>query len=60
MDKKALLDALKVAHRACVQANRKTPIRGEVYLAAEKVMDAMDEAALTVTGRRDHFWLKGH
>ncbi len=60
MDRQALLDALEVARRACVQANRKTPIRGEVYLAAEKVMDAIDDAALTLTGRRDHFWLKGH
>jgi hypothetical protein len=60
MDKKALLDALEGARRACVQANRKTPIRGEVYLATEKVMNAIDDAALVLTGRRDHFWLKGH
>ena len=60
VDKKALLYALETARRACVQANRKVPIRGEVYLASEKVMDAIDDAALVPTGRRDHFWLKGH
>ena len=60
VDKKALLDALEVARRACVQANRKTPIRGEVYLASEKVMEAIDDAALVLTGQRDHFWLKGN
>jgi hypothetical protein len=60
MDRKALLDALEVARRACVQANRKTPIRGKVYLASEKVIDAIDDAALVLTGRRDYFWLKGH
>ena len=46
--------------RFCVQANWKTPIRGDVYLSVEKVMDAIDDAALTLTGRKDHFWLKGH
>ena len=60
MDRKALLDALETARRACVQANRKTPIQGEVYLAAEKVMDAIDDAALVLTGRRDHFCLQRH
>jgi hypothetical protein len=60
MDRKALLDALEVARRACVQACRKTPIRGEEYLAAEKVQEAIDDAALVLTGRRDHFWLKSH
>ena len=60
MDRKALLDALEVARRACVQAGRKAPIRGEVYLAAEKVTDAIDDAALLLTGRRDYFWLKRH
>ncbi|HEX2552896.1 MAG TPA: hypothetical protein VHL98_04290 [Microvirga sp.] len=35
-------------------------IRGEVYLAAEKVMEAINDTALVLTGRRDHFWLKGH
>ena len=60
VDRKALLDALEAARRACVQASRKTLIRGEVYLASEKVMDAIDDAALVLTGRRDHFWLKNH
>ena len=60
VDKQALLDALEAARRACVQAGRKAPIRGDVYLSVEKVMDAIDGAALTLTGKRDHFWLKGH
>jgi hypothetical protein len=55
MDREALLDALEVARRACVQANRKTAIPGEVYISVEKVMDAIDDAALILTGRRDHF-----
>ena len=58
-DAKELLEALEAARRACVQAGRKAPIRGEVYLAAERVMDAIDDAALVLAGRRDHFWLKG-
>ncbi len=58
VDQKALLGALEAARRACVQANRKVPIRGEVYLASEKVMDAIDDAALVLTGKRDHFWLR--
>jgi hypothetical protein len=29
-------------------------------MAAEKVIEAIDDAALMLTGRRDHFWLKGH
>ncbi len=57
-DAKVLLEALEAARRACVQAGRKAPIRGEVYLAAEKIIDAIDEAALVLTGRRDHFWLR--
>ena len=60
MDRKALLDALETARRACVQTCRKAPIRGEVYLAAEKVRGAIDDAALVLTGDREHFWLKSH
>ena len=59
MDTKELLDALEVARRACIQACRKAPIRGEVYLAAEKVKDSIDDAALVLTGSWEHFWLKG-
>ncbi len=33
---------------------------GEVYQSVQKVMDAIDEAALVLTGKRDHFWLKPH
>ncbi len=59
-DAKELLEALEAARRACVQAGRKAPIRGEVYLAVEKLMDAIDEVALVLTGRRDHFHTKPH
>ncbi len=59
-DAKVLLEALEAARRACVQAGRKAPIRGDVYLTAEKVIDAIDDAALVLTGRRDHFWLREH
>ncbi len=55
MDKQALLDALEAARRACIQAGRKAPIQGDVYLSVEKVMNAIDDAALILTGRRDHF-----
>ncbi len=60
VDKKALLDVLEIARPACIQANRKTPIRGEVYLTAERALNAIDDAALVLTGRRDHFWLKSY
>ena len=60
VDKKALLDALETARRACIQARRKAPIGCEVYVVAEKVKEAVDDAALVLTGNREHFWLKGH
>ncbi len=60
LDTQQLLAALAVTRRGCVQATRKAPIRGEVYLAAEKVIEAIDDAAFVLTGRRDHFWLRQH
>ncbi len=60
IDVQPLLEALEVARRGCVQAGRKAPIQGEVYQSVQKVMDAIDEAALVLTGKRDHFWLQPH
>ncbi len=59
-DAQQLLEAIDVARHACVQAGHKAPIRGEVYQTVQKVMDAIDEAAFVLTGKRDHFWLKPH
>lgn len=59
-DAKVLLEALEAARRVCVQAGCKAPIRGDAYIAAEKVIEAIDDAALVLTGRRDHLWLKSH
>ena len=55
-----LLEGLEAARRVCVQAGCKAPIRGDAYIAAEKVIEAIDDVALVLTGRRDHFWLKSH
>ena len=59
-DAQRLLDALEEARRACTEASRKAPIRGDVYLASERVVEAIDEVALVLTGKRDYFWLKGY
>ena len=57
-DAKVLLGALEAARRTRVQAGSKAPIWGDVYVAAEKVIDAIDDAALVLTWRQDHFWLR--
>jgi len=58
--RKCFWKALEASHRACIQAGRKAPIPGDVYMATEKFIDAIDDAARVLTGRRDHFWLKSH
>ncbi len=51
IDVQQLLEALGDARRGCVQAGRKAPIQGEVYQSVQKVMDAIDEAALVLNGK---------
>jgi hypothetical protein len=56
----ALLDAVRACRHACVRAVAAAPIGGPVYVAAGRLMEAIDDLAEVLTGDRRHFHGKPH
>jgi hypothetical protein len=54
------LEVAKQCRAACVAICAEAPIGGRAYVAAGRVMDAIDELAEVFTGDRRHFHLKPH
>ena len=42
----------------CIDVLRRAPVRGDLYMAASGIMDAIDGLAEVVAGDRGHFHLK--
>jgi hypothetical protein len=56
----ALLRALSETRTACRQAMASAPIKGDAYRAAGGVLDAIDAAAETLTGKPGAFLPRPH
>jgi hypothetical protein len=54
------LEAAKQCRAACVAIRTEAPIGGPAYVAAGRVMDAIDGLAEVFTDDRRHFHLKPH
>ncbi len=59
-DREAMLAAVKACRTACVAVCTKAPIYSAEYVAAGKLMGALDDMAETLTGDRTHFHTKSH
>jgi hypothetical protein len=57
---KALLDAIGACRQACAQAITAAPIGGPAYVAAGRLMEAIDDVAEVLTGDRRLFHGKPH
>ena len=55
-----LLRAAGEFRRVCVATITEAPINGPEAKSVDAAMNAVDGIAETLTGRRDHFHLKGH
>jgi hypothetical protein len=60
LDAKPLLEQLGEMRRASTTASAKAPVRGELYLALERLDAAIDDVAGVITGRREHFHAPPH
>jgi hypothetical protein len=54
-DKAELLKSIGECRNACVAAITRAPISGEVYRRTSKLMEAIDDVAEELTGKREHF-----
>jgi hypothetical protein len=59
-DKNALLNNLGSWRQTCVAVCSKAPIGGEPYRLAEKLMGDIDMAVKSLTGNKEHFYLKAN
>jgi len=53
-DLKPLIDAVLTCRAACVTVLLAAPVQGDVYLATEDVLRALDEATDVLSGRTPH------
>ena len=59
LEKQALLTAIGVCRKACIQACSKAPINEPIYRTCTLVTERIDELAEVLTGDKTYFWLKG-
>ncbi|OOQ62201.1 hypothetical protein BC343_03930 [Mucilaginibacter pedocola] len=60
LDKRELLNDLKLCRDACIRTLAKAPIQGNVYKGAHRLINEVDTMAECLTGDRKHLHQKQH